>query len=244
MGCSTGWRSVGNKCVRIVSSAVSKIQETSVNNVIRIFLIPSMLISFVFMFLDGLKNAGFVYFAMALFSIVILSRKEYQSNGYGAKFNLMSLIGIPLAFGFLLLSAISPFFSLLTPAISLAVDVSFRIFIILGIAPCLEEAWRSSMFGLLGKWYPNAGFWRKNIIQAFVFAMIHTTAYGIFLGAYDTLIQLYGGLIAISSSLFAAFVFGILSGIVMDKTQNIVPSQLFHATVNFMNVKDRLFVVG
>lgn len=218
-------------------------QKKSIDNVIRIFLIPSMIISFIFMFLSGLERAGFLYFSIAIFSIAIFSFKGYQDGVYGAKFKLVAFAGLGIGVAFLVLSAISPAFSLLTPTISLSVDTSFRVFVIIALAPIIEECWRSAMFGLLNRWY-KMGFWGNNITQAIVFSAIHITAYGVFLGAFDSLISLYGGILAISGSLLSAFVFGLISGWMMEKFDNIVPSQIAHAVINFWMVQSALIVVG
>ncbi len=219
-------------------------KKKSIDRAMRWFIVPGAIISMIFLFIDSLRKAGFVYFVLSLFIIFIYGQKAYRKNLNGFTWNKTAFFGLLVAVAFLILSYISPAFSLLTPVISLSVATSLRYFIIWALAPDLEEHWREGFIAFLKKHYPKLTFNMINLIQAIIFAAIHVTAYGVFLDAYDTLSQLYGGVLAISGSLVAAAFFGVISGYMMKKWKNTAPSMIAHSTINFWLTHTGLIVVA
>lgn len=220
--------------------------------VVKFLIFPLLAISFLGSFVvPELFSPLLLYGVMNLWSLNAYKRREYQEEIYGIKrkgFSLIkvAVIGIVVGAGFLILTAISPAFALLTPAISLAVAENIRFFVIVGIAPLAEEIWRSSTFGYLRENYKKLKqkFWRSNLIVAIFFALLHLFAYGILFNSYDKWIEVYGIFLAIFGSLFAAFSFGLVSGFMMHKFKSIIPSILAHMTINFYLVREGLVVIA
>jgi len=222
------------------------------DRVVKFLIFPLLAISFLGSFIvPDLFAPLLLYAVMNLWSLNAYKRREYQEEIYGIKrkgFGLIkvAIIGIVVGGGFLILTAISPAFSLLTPAISLAVAENIRFFVIVGIAPVAEEIWRSSTFGYLRENYKKLKqkFWKSNFLVAILFAALHLFSYGILFNSYDKWIEVYGVFLAIFGSLFAAFSFGLVSGFMMHKFKSIIPSIFAHFSINLWLVKSGLIVVG
>lgn len=215
--------------------------------VIKFFILPTMLISFIMAFiLPEFRTAGMLYFLMSVFSLNIFSMPRFKEEVYGIKAVIAAplFIGAGTGIGFLILSAISPAFSLLTPSLSLSISSDIRWFIIVWIAPIAEEAFRASTIGLLRDVYPRWKFTIVNIIQALVFASLHIFVYGIGLGALQTWSAAYGTFLAVSGSLLAAFLFGLIAGYMMHRMDNITPSILSHMIINGWLVAKGFIVVS
>jgi len=191
-----------------------------------------------------LRDAGILYLIMDGYALFIFSQKKYEEEIFGVKseFAAPLFVGVGTGIGFLILSALSPAFSLLTPTLSFSVSADVRWFIIVIMAPIIEELWRSSTLGLLEETY-RMSFLKRNTVQAIAFALLHLFVYGVAFGAYDSWIEVYGATMAIAGSLFAAFAFGWISGFMMTKFKNIVPSMLSHGVINFYLVSRGLIVI-
>lgn len=213
----------------------NKVKEN--NLVIKIFLIPTLFVAFILTFIvEELRTVGILYMVMDAFALFIFSQKKYQEEVIGIKSQFVAplFVGVGTAVAFLILKRLSPAFSLLTPAIALSVAENLRFFVIVILAPVAEECWRSSVIGLIEDTYNlKKRFWITNSVQGSIFAMIHILIYGVVLGAYDSWVQVYGAVAFISGALFAAFLFGIVSGYLMRKFQNVTPSLVSHLTINF-----------
>jgi len=203
--------------------------------VIKYFLVPSIIVSLLLMIgLEQARLAGFIYFVFALFSVYVLGLERFQEDVYGLKKEFFAplVVGVGTAVAFFVISSILPFFSLLTPSLPASVAANIRWFIIAFLAPVIEESWRSAMVGFLKKTYNLPFGFRVNIIQATIFSLAHITAYGIALGAYSHWIEAYGAIAAVSGSFLAAGTFGFLSGLMMNKFKNILPSIIAHIGIN------------
>lgn len=246
MKCTSGWKSLGDRCVRTVRGSFSNISSSRNKEISWSSAIIAVLIfiSLWFTTISGLERAGFVYFAIFLFVAFVYVTPAFRDNLAGFRFDKwVVILGISIPVGYVILSSIFPTFSLLTPAISLSVDAGFKYFIILFVAPLGEEYFRSASFAFIYKNF-KVNFITANIIQATLFALVHVSAYGIGLKAYDSFIQLWGALTAISMALLSAFVFGFISGIAINQTNNIVPSQIAHFSVNAWLVRKGLYVAS
>ena len=243
--CARGWKRVGDSCRRVAQRAYNIVSpEKSRKIAVNVIILPFMFISFLLMFALPDFRVGFLYFAMSLYTLNAFTNGRYKEETYGFKLNLIAFVGVPIAIGFLLLSAISPAFSLLTPVIALSVALSLRYLIILIVSPWTEEPWRSATFGYLKEHYKNMPFWLQNIFQSIFFALLHTVAYGLFLNSFDKWIQVYGAFLAIAGAFLAAFVWGLISGYIMDKTKSFVPSGIAHSIINFWMIRQGLVVVS
>lgn len=214
--------------------------------VVKWILFPSLLASFVGLFLfPPIRLALALYLAMGIWSLNAYRQKAYQEEVYGIKKKgllTQIFLGIGLSIAFLILSAISPAFSLLTPALSLTISEDIRWAIIVLLAPLMEECWRSATKGYIQDIY-RWKFWKLNIAQAFLFMILHGLVYGIGFNAYDRWIQVWGSFLAIFGSLLAAFIFGLLSGYLMEKTKSVIPSIFAHIGVNFYLVSKGMIVI-
>lgn len=210
-------------------------------------------ISFIFMFQTPFERTGLVYMGMSFFSFGIYAifyfipniKKEDYLIGF--HFSRKLFIGLLVGAGFLILSSIAPFFSLLIPSLSLAIDTNIRLFVIIFIAPFIEEVMRASFISLFmftSDNYRFMPFWLINIFQAGIFSAIHVTAYGLLFNALDSAIQVWGGLLAISGALIAAFVWGLIGGYLTYKFNNWGPSTIGHMSINAWLSRTFLLYVG
>lgn len=215
------------------NKTMSKEKENS--RVVRYIIFPMMVSAFIGFFIIPEARIPFaLYFGLALWSLVAYRQKDYKEEVYGIRGNvfLQYLGGVGIGIGFLILTGIMPFFSLLTPTLSMSIISQVRWYIIVIMAPLLEEPFRSATKAYIEDIY-KISFGKANFFQAVIFALLHVLVYGIGLSAYDKWVQVYGAVLAIGGSLFAAFFFGIISGIMMKKFKSVVPSIGAHQTINF-----------
>lgn len=216
------------------------------DKVLKFLIVPLMFVSFLGLFVyPPLRLAFGLYLVMSLWALNAYRLATYKEEIYGIRKKIVRnyLIGLGVGGGFLLLSVISPSFSLLTPTLSFSVSEDIRWVIIVILAPLVEEVWRSSTMGYIRDIYKTK-FRTTNIIQALMFAALHTLVYGLAFNAYDTWVGVYGGFYAIGGSLLAAFIFGLISGYMMEKFQDIIPSIGAHQIINFWLVREGLIVIA
>lgn len=220
-------------------------KQTEISRAIKWVVVPSLFITFLMAFiLPEFRTVGILYLVMVSFSLFVFSQRRFKEEVTGIKKGFSGIFyGIIVGAGFLVLSAISPAFSLLTPTLSLTIAENLRFFVLVILGPWVEEIWRSATLAIFHDIYKWT-FWKRNIVQAMVFAALHTLVYGITLGAYDSYVQLYGAVLAIGGSLLAAFIFGLISGYAMNKFKSIVPSGIAHQVINFWLVRKGFIVVG
>lgn len=219
--------------------------KKSNGKVVKWLIVPTLLASFIGVFIfPQIRLALTLYLFMGLWSLNIYRQRTYQQEVYGIKKGVFKkiFIGVGIGITFLIISAISPSFSLLTPTLSLSVSEDIRWVIIVILAPIAEEVWRSATKGFLHDIY-KAKFWKLNTIQAFIFALLHTLVYGVAFESYSTWIQVYGAYTAIIGSLLAAFVFGLISGYMMEKFKDVIPSIAAHQVINYWLLTKGLVIV-
>ena len=224
---------------------VKKHKENS--RVVKFIIAPTMAISFLMAFvIPEFRTVGALYFLMATFSLVIFSLKRFKEEVIGIKKGIAQplFIGAGTALGFFILSKIAPSFSLLTPTISLAISEDVRFFVIVLLAPWIEEAWRSAVIGFIEDVYKPKKFWITNLAQSSLFSGLHVLVYGVALAAYAKWIEAFGALNAVLGSLIAALAFGLISGYMMKKFKNIIPSGVAHMIINFILIAAGLIVVA
>lgn len=223
---------------------MSKKEENG--RVVKYLIFPTLVASLIGMFIfPPIRLALALYVALGVWSLNAYRQKAYREEVYGIKKGIFKKLFIGYGIGgvFLLVSYIAPSFSLLTPSLSLSVLEDIRWAIIVILAPIVEEYFRSATIGYIKDIYKYKKFWMINIYQAIIFALLHTLVYGVALEAYDKWIEVYGGFYAISGSLLAAFTFGLVSGFLMNKFKDIVPSIGAHQIINFWLVHEGLVVV-
>lgn len=223
---------------------MSKKKQNS--RVVKYLLFPTLVASFIGMFIfPEIRLALALYAAMNILSLNAYRQRHYQEEIYGIKKGAFKkyLWGLGIGGAFLILSAISPSFLLLTPTLSLAVSEDIRWAIIVILAPIAEEVWRSAIIGYIRDIY-KWKFGGTNVAQAVIFALLHTLVYGVAFHAYDQWYQVYGAFNAVAGSLIAAFVFGLLSGYAMDKFKDVVPSIASHQLINFYLISKGMIVVA
>lgn len=200
---------------------------------LRWFIYPSFIINFIILIVvPEYRVAGAIYFIMAVFVMVAFSLKRFQDNVIGLRFSTRGVImGIIAGISFVVINKAIPSFALGLPSLPLSLAQDIQAFIIIGIAPPLEEAWRSGIIGQMIDIYGVSAV-KANIIQSPIFGILHLLAYGIALGAYSTWIALYGGVVAISGLLTAAIVAGLFFGWLMLKFRNVLPAVIGHSIIN------------
>ena len=228
----------------------SSTQKNDNGKVLKWIIFPSLFISFIGLFIiPELRLAFALYFGMSIWSVNAYRQKEYQEEIYGIKQGFLEFIFIKYPAGiiggifFLFISSLIPAFSLLTPTLSLSVAEDIRGFIIIIMAPYIEEPWRAATLGYLRDIY-KISFAKANVIQSLGFGAIHVLVYGLAFGAYDKWVDVYGGFAAISGSLAAAVVFGLISGYVMERKKDITYSLAGHQTINFWLFNEGLVAVA
>ena len=219
------------------------------DRLVRWFLYPTLIVNLLIMVtIEPYRTAGFIYLVLAGFTLIIFSTKRFQAKVIGVKTGVLEIfgafgVGIGTLIVFFIVSRVAPFFSIFTPTLPYAVGSDIRTFIIIFLAPITEELWRSSMLGSFMDIY-KAKFWRANIFQAVVFALLHILAYGVFLGALAHWSEVYGSFYAISGSLLMALSFGLFSGWLMHKYKNVIPSIVSHMAINFWLVAQGLIIIS
>jgi len=215
--------------------------------VVKLLLFPTLVISFILFFIYPPDRLAFgLYLVMGLWSLNAYRQKTYQEEVYGIKkgIPIKYIWGIAIGGAFLVATAIVPTFSLLAPSFSFSVSSNVRFFIIVILAGIMEECWRSSTMGYIKDIYNPKSFWTINISQASIFSALHVLVYGLILGLFDTWFETFGVLPSILGSLLAAFIFGLVSGYMMEKFDDIIPSIAAHQTINFWLVREGLIVVS
>jgi len=215
--------------------------------VVKFVIAPSMAVSFLMAFvIPSFRTVGALYFLMATFSLVVFSLKRFEKEVIGIKKEIAMplFIGAGTAIGFFLISKLIPSFSLLTPTLSLSISQDIRFFVIVILAPWIEEAWRSAVIGFIDDVYKPKKFWKTNLAQSTMFSSLHTLVYGLALAAYTNWFEVFGAFNAIFGSLMAALAFGLLSGFMMKKFGNIIPSGIAHQIINFILVSVGMIVVA
>jgi len=213
--------------------------------VVKFIIFPTLIVSLIGLFIfPEIRLALALYVALNLFSLNAYRQKPYQEEIYGISKGVFKkyLLGLGIGGGFLILSAVVPSFSLLTPTLSLSVSEDIRWAIIVILAPLCEEVWRSSTIGYIRDIYKPKKFWKVNVGQAGIFMLLHTLVYGVAFNAYDSWIQVYGAFGAITGSLLATFVFGLISGYIMNKSKCIVPSIGAHQVINWWLVSKGMVI--
>lgn len=245
--CKRGYKLVGNTCRKIKEKVAGKLKILENGRVVKWIIFPTILVCLIGLFIfPDIRLAMGLYLVLTLFSLNAYRQKPYQEEIYGIKKGVFKkyLLGLGIGGGFLVLSAVAPSFSLLTPALSLSVSKDIRFFIIVILAPFAEEIWRSSVIGYIKDIYKPRSFWKANLGQAIPFSALHTLVYGLVFSAYDKWIEVYGAFSAISGSLMAALVFALISGYLMEKTGDVVPSIGAHQIINWWLVTKGLIVVS
>lgn len=233
------------KKIRERSTNKNKLLENS--NVVKWIIFPTLIASLIGLFIfPEIRLALGLYVALNLFSLNAYRQKPYQEEIYGIGRGVFKkyLLGLGIGGIFLILSYLAPSFSLLTPVLSLSVSEDIRWAIIVILAPLAEEVWRSAILGYIKDIYKPKSFWKANVGQAGAFAALHTLVYGVAFSAYDKWIDVYGAFGAISGSLIAAFFFGLLSGYLMNKTNDVIPSIGAHQIINWWLVTEGFVVVA
>ena len=206
------------------------------NRVVKWIVIPLLFVAFLFTFtVPDLRSVGILYTVMGGYILFIFSLSRFKEELIGIRNRYFGqiLVGLVAGIGFLVLSAISPVFSLLTPVISLSVAEDLRFLVIVIMAPLLEEPWRAATIALIRDVYKSS-FTKAMIISAILFGLLHLFVYGVLLSGYDTWIQAYGAVKVISGSLLAAVIFGVLSGLLIKRYKSILPSLIAHVIINFV----------
>ena len=169
---------------------------------------------------------------MAGYIIYTYSLSKFQDNVIGLRFDGKGIfVGVIIGIAFMLIHKLIPVFALGMPSLPLSLTNDVRAFIIVLMAPILEESWRSSVIGQIVDIY-NVSPAKANLIQAPIFSALHFLAYGLVLGSYDKWIEIYGAFVAISGLFIAALIAGYLFGWLMIKTKNVLPSQVGHGIIN------------
>lgn len=147
--------------------------------------------------------------------------KNYTADG---------IVGTILGTMFVLINTISASFSLGLPQVEASVGaVGTFIIIVLG-APIIEEG----LFrGLLPSFLRQVvktknNFWVINLIQAVLFAIFHLAVYG---SGFQT-------------AFVGALLFGLIAGVVAEKTNSLLPSTIMHIIFNGFLYIMRFVVVG
>lgn len=245
--CQRGYKKIGGVCKKIKQKVAGKLKILENGKVVRWIIFPTIMVSLIGLFIfPDIRMAMFLYLILTLFSLNAYRNKTYQEEIYGIRRGVFKryLLGLGVGGVFLILSAIAPAFSLLTPALSLSISAQIRWAIIVILAPFSEEIWRSAVIGYIKDIYKPTSFWKVNVPQAGAFSSLHALVYGLVFSAYDKWIELYGAFTAISGSLIAAFVFGLVSGYMMEKTKGVIPSIGAHQIINWWLVTEGLVVVA
>ena len=190
-----------------------------------------------------LRNAVGVYGFILALSLIIYTRPMFQKDliGIGTK-NIFTalLVGGGIGLGFYILSKIIPGLSFGIPFVPYSVDGNLRWTIICVFAPVAEEILcRGGLMGVLKWWQKAGGFtktelWITIIVQALFFTALHATAYAA--GWYEapSWLGAFGALSAVSASLIAAFIFGIIFGYIvsLNGVKNLSASIIAHFLIN------------
>lgn len=253
MKCKEGYKQVDGKCVKkggLKFGFFSRLADNNYDNsqekekdILRAkwVIIPLLFISaFVAFTIPSLLIAGLLYILMILISAFTYFVPAFKEEVIGLRKGVGRplVIGSILASAFFLLQELVPGFSILIPNISYSVSSNLRAFVIIGIAPLAEELFRSATIAFLKETFRkkdwNIKFSVVNISQALLFALLHSAVYGVAFDSYSFWFQVVGSFIAILGSIISAFVFGLISGYIMEKTNNILPSIIAHGIINFV----------
>src|SRR3990167_5546543 len=204
---------------------------------LKYFLYPAMAFNIILTIINkDYRDAGvgYVYIALGIITYLTYFSPTIQSKIVGIPKNAFKglFIGVFAAIVFLFIGNAIPGFSILIPAVPFSILQSVRGFIVIGIAPIMEEdAFRSGLLAALQAVY---GFSVATAItiQAILFTIYHFLAYGIFLGSLNNLTELVGATNAISGLLISALLFGIVSGFIAYKFKNMIILKVMHMIIN------------
>ena len=211
--------------------------DSELDRVLKWFLYPSMAFNlFMTVFNSDYRDSGvgYVYLAMGVFTYLMYFTPSIQKAVIGIPKNIFKGMfwGIGIAVFFLILSGVFPGFSILVPAVPFSILTGVRAIVVIVIAPIMEElTFRSGLLSSLQTTY-GFSFWTANASQGTAFTGYHFLAYGIFLGALETLSDLFGATSAIFGLLFTAFLFAMIAGYFVNKTKNISALQIAHGIIN------------
>jgi len=215
--------------------------------VVKLLLFPTLVISFILFFIYPPDRLAFgLYLIMGIWALNAYRQSTYQEEVYGIKKGFIKnyVWGIAIGGVFLIVTSLVPTFSLLAPSFSFSVSSDVRFFIIVILAGIMEECWRSSTIAYIKDIYKPKSFLVTNVSQAGIFSGLHVLVYGLVLGMFTTWFEAFGVIPSILGSLLAAFVFGMVSGYMMEKFDDIIPSIAAHQTINFWLVKEGFVVVA
>ena len=209
--------------------------EQNILRLERRVILPSIFASLILFLLTlQLKSAAGIYLAMNLFTLTVMRIPAVRKRAVGInKRNLgvNILFGILFFLVFIIINAFAPFFALALPPAFLSLGKGINAFVIIGLAAFSEEAWRDATIAVIKTFY-NVSFAVVNIVQAAVFSLIHFLAIGIFLEVIEKFSALVGQVNAQAGFLSAAFLFSLISGWLMMKTNGSMTSSIGHSGFN------------
>lgn len=191
-----------------------------------------------------LREAVGIYGFLIIIALAVYTNADFQEYLVGLKISNLPfamLLGLFIAAGFFLLSAVIPGFSIGLPLVPYAVSDAFK-FIIIGIfAPIVEEAFtRGALIGFIIFAEEKNGSVSKLqkgiaiVLQMLFFVGLHALAY--FAGWYEapTAASALLGFSAVSGALIAAGVFALVAGIVVTRKRvnNLAASMVAHFLIN------------
>lgn len=187
-----------------------------------------------------LQSAAFIYGLLVIFSLFIYTNPVFSNDlaiiPKGGIFKGI-LLGAFLAVIILILPKIG--LSIGIPLVPASVESNLRFIIIAFFAPVVEElSTRGALLGLI-RYFERSGrnlstfkLWIAIIIQAVLFMFLHFTAYSAgWYSAPDIGVATLQ-LSAVSASLIAALIFGLIMGFAVTKSKNIFASIVAHFAVN------------
>ena len=190
-----------------------------------------------------LRTATGIYGFLVVVCLGIYTNGTFQNYLIGIKkSNLFKVILIGAGFGlaFVILPRFIPGMSMGVPLLPATVGDNLKWVVICLFAPIIEEVLtRGALLGLVKYMEREGGIgtfelWAAIIIQAIFFTMLHATSYAA--GWYEapTWMGAFGTLSAVSASLLAAFIFGIVAGwfVTRDGIENLGVSIVAHYIVN------------
>lgn len=212
----------------------------AVDRLVKLFVLPTAIIVLILLFIfPSFQRAGILYLAAAsltlvIYKTVILPGRKRKGEVIGVKKNLLTggAYGLLLSGGFIFLSWVSPAFTIGVPPVPASAADQIKGFIVIILAPIMEESlFRGALLSLFLNYY-GMPFWQANLLQGGLFSGTHLLAYGVFLEQLDKLTEVFGQVAAISGLFIAAFVFAVIAGIIVHKWKNLFTTIIGHGGIN------------
>ena len=208
-------------------------KNKGINRIVNWVIYPSLIINLFFMVATPeYRTTGFIYLAIAIISLIVMYTDKNGFYGMSTNFFRAGIWGLATLSGFLVISKLIPSFTLLIPSLPFSILSGIRFVIIVLIAPPLEEILFNSV--ILTRLIERYGlsFLTANSIKSGIFGGYHITAYGIILGALDSLIELFGQLAAISGLIITSVAFSFWVGYLVYKYKDVLVGWGSHTFVN------------